>query len=74
MQKKSNKSTEVGVLLEHIDDKVTLIAEQYVGLNKKVDILTEKVESVSEDVEVIKMDVEFIKHELKRKVNIDFSD
>lgn len=70
--KESNQKTlEVGAMLEHIDDKVTLIAEQYVSLNKKVDKLEKKVDVIAEDVGVIKMDIEFIKHELKKKVDRD---
>ena len=57
--------------MEHIDDKVTLVAEQYTDLNKKVDRIEKKLDVVAEDVEVIKMDIEFIKHDLKNKVARD---
>src|SRR3989338_2237745 len=83
--KENHNSSEIGTLLEHIDGKVSLIAEQYTGLNdkyskleKKMDSLTERVDNVvdmvgvmKEDVEVIKMDIEFIKHDLKNKVARD---
>ncbi len=69
MVKKSNhNSPEIGTLLEHIDDKVTLVAEQYTDLNRKIDRIDKKVEAIAEDVEVIKMDIEFIKNDLKSKV------
>ena len=64
-------SSEIGTLLEHIDDKVTLIAEQYTDLNKKIDRIDKKIEVMAENVEVIKMDIEFIKHDLKSKVARD---
>ncbi|OGM99028.1 MAG: hypothetical protein A2915_03670 [Candidatus Yanofskybacteria bacterium RIFCSPLOWO2_01_FULL_41_34] len=69
--KNNHNSSEIGALLEHIDDKVTLVAEQYTDLNKKVDRIEKKLDVVAEDVEVIKMDIEFIKHDLKNKVARD---
>ena len=72
VNKKDNyDSSEIGTLLEHIDDKVTLVAEQYTDLNKKIDRIGKKLDVVAEDVEVIKMDIEFIKHDLKSKVARD---
>ncbi len=72
MSKNNNyNSSEIGTLLEHIDDKVTLIAEQYTGLNKKIDRIDKKVEVMAEDIEVIKMDIEFIKNDLKSKIARD---
>lgn len=72
-KKKENnhKSSEIGAMLEHIDDKVTLIAEQYTGLRKDVNIIKNDVGILKEDVEIIKMDIEFIKHDLKKKVDRD---
>jgi len=69
--KDDHNSSEIGILLEHIDDKVSLIAEQYTDLNKKIDRIDKKVEVIAEDVGVIKMDIEFIKHDLKSKVARD---
>lgn len=69
--KENQKTSEIGAMFEHIDDKVTLIAEQYVSLNRKVDTLGGKIDAIAEDVEIIKLDIEFIKHELKTKVNRD---
>ena len=77
--KNSNQSTEIGALLEHIDDKVTLIAEQhgdiraqnkslnkkFEGLNSKVDNISDTVGSIKEDVEVLKEDVSIIKTDIE---------
>ena len=40
--KGNHNSSEVGTLLEHIDGKVSLIAEQYTGLNDKYSRLDKK--------------------------------
>lgn len=83
--KNNYKSEEIGALLENIDDKITLIAEQHIDLksgyqkiDKKIDTLTKRADSIvdmvgaiKEDVEVIKIDIEFIKHDLKNKVARD---
>ena len=75
-KKKTYKPEEVGMLLEDINGKVSVIAEQHLttdkkinGLDKKVDTLTKRIDGVAENVEVIKLDIEFIKNELKSKVN-----
>ena len=76
--KNSRNSSEIGTLLEHIDDKVTLISEQHVDLkagyqkiDKKIDTLTKRVDNVvdmvgaiKEDVEVLKGDVEVLKDDV----------
>lgn len=83
--KNNHNSSEIGTLLEHIDSKVSLVAEQYTGLNdkysrldKKTDNLIQRVDNVvdmvgaiKEDVEIIKMDIETIKHDLKSKIGRD---
>lgn len=83
--KENHNSSEIGTLLEHIDGKVSLIAEQYTDvkegyqkMDKKIDSLTKRVDNVvdmvgaiKEDVEVIKMDIETIKHDLKNKIGRD---
>jgi len=86
VKKKENyNSSEIGTLLEHMDGKVTLIAEQYTGLNDKysrldkktdglinrVDNIVDMVGAIKEDVEIIKMDIETIKHDLKSKIGRD---
>mgnify|MGYP001615367918 CR=1 FL=1 len=77
--KGNHNSSEVGTLLEHIDGKVSLIAEQYTGLNdkysrldKKVDSLPKRVDNVvdmvgaiKENVEVLKDDVSIIKMDIE---------
>lgn len=47
----------LGVIIEHVDDKVSLVAEQYGDIQK--------------NLEIIKTDTEFIKHSLKRKVDVE---
>ena len=68
----------LGVIIERVDDKVGLVAEQYGDIKKILDVHTKKLDTHSEilgkltvDVEIIKTDVEFIKHSLKRKVDIE---
>ena len=77
--KNSRNSSEIGTLLEHIDDKVTLISEQHVDLkagyqkiDKKIDTLTKRVDNVvdmvgaiKEGVEVLKDDVSIIKMDIE---------
>ena len=70
-KKKTYKPEEVGMLLEDIDSKVSVIAESHTTLNKKVDDLTKKVDGIAEDVGEIKLDIEFIKNELKQKIGRD---
>ena len=45
----------LGVLVEHIDDKVSLVAERI----------------MKENMEVMKTDIELIKHGLKRKIDVE---
>lgn len=66
----------LGVMIEHVDDKVSLVAEQYGDIKKTLDnhsaILdshTEMIGSIKMDIEVIKTDITFIKGGLKRKVD-----
>ena len=77
--KNSRNSSEIGTLLEHINDKVTLISEQHVDLkagyqkmDKKIDTLTKRVDNVvdmvgaiKEGVEVLKDDVSIIKMDIE---------
>ena len=68
----------LGVLVEHVDSKVSLVAEQY-GHDKKtldnhpkiLDNQTEMIGSMKMDIEVIKADITFIKGGLKRKVDAE---
>ncbi len=68
----------LGVMIEHVEDKVSLVAEQYGDIKKTLDnhtkILdshTEMIGSIKIDIEVIKTDITFIKGGLKRKVDVD---
>ena len=68
----------LGVLIEHVDDRVSLIAEQHGDIKKILDnhteILdshTEMIGSIKMDIEVIKEDITFIKGGLKRKVDAE---
>lgn len=70
-KKKSYKPEEVGMLFEHIDDKISVLAEQYGDINKDIKVIKKDLGAVKEDVEIIKLDIEFIKNELKNKVARD---
>ena len=61
----------LGVLIEHVDDKVSLVAEQYGNIKKALDNHTEMIGSIKMDIEVIKADILFIKGGLKKKVDAD---
>lgn len=87
-QVKKKKSTEnddlksgihhLGVIVEHIDDKVSLVAEQYGDIKKDISGIKDTLNSHTEmigrlniDVTIIKEDVEFIKSSLKKKIDIE---
>ncbi len=68
----------LGVLIEHVDDSVGLIAEQQGDIKKTLDnhtkILnshTDMIGKLAVDMEIIKTDTEFIKHSLKKNIDID---
>lgn len=75
----------LGVLIEHVDDNVGLIAEQYGeikqnsneikkdidNIKKTLNAHTEMIGKLTVDMEIIKTDTEFIKHSLKKKVDVD---
>lgn len=61
----------IGVVSEDFHSKVSLIAEQYTSIDKKLDSRAEAIAAVKEGIEIIKVDVEFIKHSLKKKVDVD---
>lgn len=64
-------SDQVGAMIEHFDDKLSLIAEQVGHVSKKADRIEMVVNHHSEDIEIIKMNIEFIKSGLKKKVDVD---
>lgn len=68
----------LGVVIEHIDGKVSLVAEQYgdikkdiSGIEKTLDSHTAMFGSIKMDIEVIKADIAFIKGGLKKKVDAE---
>jgi len=59
-KKKSYKPEETGILLEDIRDQISVVAEQHLttdkkidGMGKKVDILTKRVDGVENKVDVL---------------------
>lgn len=68
----------LGVVVEHVDDKVSLVAEQYGGIKKDIGEVKETLKAhgeviaeLSVNIEIVKTDVEFIKNSLKKKVDVD---
>ena len=75
----------LGVLIEHVDSNVSLVAEQYEDIRKTLDNHTEMignltveleivkgdVKTTKVDIEIIKADIEFIKNSVKKKIDID---
>jgi GTPase involved in cell partitioning and DNA repair len=79
---KSNNSTEeirhFGVLLEGMDNKWDLVAEQYGDIKKTLDSHTKTLASHTEmiaqiiiDLAINKENVEFIKNSLKKKIDVE---
>ena len=61
----------MSVLNEDFKGQVKIVAEQFEGLNKKLDSHTEMIAKVATDVEIVKTDIEFIKGGLRKKVDYD---
>lgn len=68
----------LGALMESMDGKISLVAEQHSSIVGKLDYHTEKLDTHTEmigslkiDVEIIKTDVEFIKGSLKKKIDVE---
>ena len=68
----------LGVLIEHVDGNVGLIAEQQGDIKKDISSIkktlnehTEMIGKLAVDMEIIKTDTEFIKHSLKKKIDVD---
>lgn len=84
-EQKDDFKNYTGLLAEHFEDQVKVIAEDVVSVKQKLDKTADKLDKVAdrldfvaelvakntEDIEIIKTDVEFIKHSLKRKVDIE---
>lgn len=60
-----------GVLLEKNSHEIRAVAEQFGGLNKKLDSHTEAIGKLAEDMTIVKVNVEFLKGSLKKKVDYD---
>ena len=75
----------LGVLIEHVDGNIGLIAEQYseikqdsneikkdtTVIKKTLDTHTEMIGKLAVDMEIVKTDIELIKHSFKKKIDID---
>ncbi len=68
----------LGVMIEGVDDRVKLVAEQYGDIKQTLDSHsktlashTEMIGKLAIDLAIVKEDVEFIKHSLKKKVDVD---
>ncbi len=59
----------IGAVSKDFKHQVSAVAEQFGGLNKKIDVLTEEMGGMKEDIEIIKSNVEIIKSDLNRKVD-----
>jgi len=66
-----NKKERFEVLLEDMDGKIDIIAEQSVLHTKRFDNIETILEKHTERLDNIEMTLEFIKHELKQKVGRD---
>ena len=66
-----NKKELFEVLLEDMDGKIDIIAEQSVLHTKRFDNIETILEKHTERLDNIEMTLEFIKHELKQKVGRD---
>lgn len=74
----SQEFRRLGVLIEHVDEAVGLIAEQQTGIKKDIwdiqrtlDSHTEMIGGLAVDLVVVKEDIAFIKNSLKKKVDYD---
>lgn len=68
----------LGVVMEHVDNRVSLVAEQYGsiqkdigGMRKTLDVHTEMIGKLTMNVEIVKEDIEFIKNGFKKKIDIE---
>ena len=72
------KERGIGVILESLDGKISLVAEQYGDIKTTLDahtktlaLHTEMIGALTIDMAIVKEDVEFIKNSLKRKVDVE---
>lgn len=60
----------VGVLVERLDGKISLVAEQYGDIKQSLNQHTEMIGSMKMDTEIMKTNIEFIKNSMKQKVDV----
>lgn len=56
----------LGALIEHNNDRISAVAEQYQSINKKLDSHGEIIGKLAVDMEIVKTNVEFM---LERRVH-----
>lgn len=61
----------VGALSEEFKGQVSAVAEQFSGLNKKLDVHTEMIGGLKEDLEVMKEDLAIIKADVRKRVTYE---
>ena len=68
----------LGVTIEHNNDKISLVAEQYgdikkeiSGINEKLDVHSEMIGKLAVNMEIVKEDIEFIKSGFRKKVDVE---
>lgn len=64
-------SEQVGAMIEHFDEKLSLVAEHASHIDKEVMGIKKTLDHHSESIAIIKMDIEFIKSGLKKKVDAE---
>ena len=62
--KKTYRADEVLTMLESINDNVAVIAEQYIGVNNRLD-------NIEANLDIMKNDISDIKYDLRQKVSYD---
>lgn len=64
-------SDQVGAMIEHFDEKLSLVAEHVSHIDKEVVGIKKTLDHHSESISIIQMDIEFIKAGLKKKVDVE---
>ena len=67
----SGLSEQVGAMIEHFDNKLSLVAEHVSHIDKEVVGIKKTLDRHSESIAIIQMDIEFIKSGLKKKVDAE---
>lgn len=61
----------ISILMEDIDGKIRLIAEQYEDIRKTLDSHTEMIATMKEDIEIIKGSLRIIRNEVNNKAELN---